>query len=170
MLVGKGLAAQPGGCGGLQDITSHQQEFRLSGAGDGQVRDDPALVVQPLGIDIGPHRHRHVVGADPVQHAHRIAALHDELAHEAFVEKARCGARGVVFAGRQRVPGLAVMGVGNLWRRGVGREPPGHFPTRQVMKIGPHRGITVVQRQPPHPPCRLVVPMRQGTEGKGIAQ
>src|SRR3546814_5495385 len=40
---------------------------------------DAALRVQPLGIDDASRRHRHVVGADALQHSLGVAALNAEL-------------------------------------------------------------------------------------------
>ena len=56
-LISRCMAAQPAGSDPLQHIAGDQHEFLLAQTGDGQIGDDSALNVQPLGIDIAPDRH-----------------------------------------------------------------------------------------------------------------
>ena len=72
----------------MDDVARHDQEPLLVEAGDGEVGHDAAARVEPLGVDQPPDLPVDVAGGQPVEHRHRVGALHHELRHQAHVQHA----------------------------------------------------------------------------------
>ena len=58
----------------------------LGEPGDGDVGDDPAALVEPLGVHDPADRGVDVVRADAVEHRHRVRPLHQVVRHQCEVE------------------------------------------------------------------------------------
>src|SRR3546814_20707295 len=87
------VAHLPGGGG-------DDEEFGLRQAGDGQVRLDPAALVQPLRVDGAAGGHVDPVRRDPVQHGERVAPLDELFGEGRLVEQDR---KSVVYGQRVSV-------------------------------------------------------------------
>src|SRR3546814_21065336 len=115
------VAHLPGGGG-------DDEEFGLRQAGDGQVRLDPAALVQPLRVDGAAGGHVDPVRRDPVQHGERVAPLDEIFGEGRLVEQGDrvAGAAALLAAGLE--PVLAAVRVAIFRRLAGAGEPVGPPP------------------------------------------
>ena len=158
------VAGQGGGAG-------QHQEPGLVQPGDGDVGLDPAMRVEPLGVDDAARLDRQVARADPLQHGFRVPALHQELAERGGVEHADGVPDGAVLGRRVLEPVLAAERVLVLALDARGGVPVGALPAQQLAEHRPGGRNPVVQRaaaQPADAGALLVGPVDLVREVQGL--
>ena len=150
----------PGEVAGLRGRRRHHQIAIVREPGDGEVRLDPAPLVEELRVDDLARRHGDIVGAEALQLALRIRSLHQVFGEEAHVEDADRVAHGAVLLPHAIEPVLLAPGVFVSGLDACGREPVGALPPRRLAEAGVVGGEARVQRAEPHRARGLHLPMR----------
>ena len=112
----------------------------------GQVALEAAAVVQQAGVHRLADRHVHVVGAEPLEHADRVAPSEEELREAGLVEDRHLLARGPMFGGVKVEPVLPAEGVRRHRLGPVAGEPVGPLPAALAAEAGAPCRQPVVQR------------------------
>ena len=109
----------------LAGVAGDHHELRGRDARDGHIRLDSAARIQKLRVDRGADRHIHLRAADPVQGAHRIRPLHQDLGIHGLIQQHGGIARGQAFSANLRRPRLPA----DRWRAlPAAAEMHRHFP------------------------------------------
>ena len=148
MCVRRDVAPQPVEVACLGLGTGHDQIGGLAQSRNGQVGLDPALVVEPLGIDHLARRDVDIVGADMVEHRAGVTSLQPEFGEGRLVEQRHTAAHGGALSGAIGEPVLAAIAIFVAGRATRLRVPVGALPAECLAMAGTRRDQPVMDRRP----------------------
>ena len=152
--------------------TCHDQKRRRAQPSHRQIGLDTALLVQPLRINQLARRDIDVIGANPVEHAHRIAALQPELCKARLIEQANRFAHRLAFSRCRIEPVLPAIAI-FIFRFGTGRcIPVRSFPAKGFAMAGTGGLQSIVQRRFAYAARRFILlerPVRRVQQPQALA-
>ena len=124
--------------------TTDNHEGRLGEARDREIRLDAASVVEPLGVDHPACGDIHVIGANPIQYRHRVAAFKAELGEGRLIEQRNALAHSTMLCRRVLKPVLSAVAVFIFRLNACGGIPVGALPTKGLAMAGTDRRESVM--------------------------
>jgi len=154
------VALQPREVAHLTAAGGDDHVGRLTEAGDGQVRFDPAIGVEPLRVDHLANRHIYIARADTVQHGTGVTALNTEFREAGLVVESDSVAGRTAFRTDIVEPARTAIGILKDAFLSFICEEHRAFPARRLTPDGAMRVNPVMDRRAPRAARRFLLVVR----------
>ena len=148
----------------MSHVGDDDHEAILGEARHGEISENPARVVAPLGVGHLTHGTRDSIGTEAIEDGGCIGALHEELRHERHVHGTDGLAHGAVLLCDPRAPESSAPGPRDLpLGFALGIEPLDELPPGRVGEVSSVRDPDVVQRRAANASRGVIVECRIAT-------